>query len=335
MNTNLRPMNLGEILDRTFQIYRKKFLNFIGIAAIPSFMMIFIETINRVWWGLVPFRFDGDIYLFSIQWTTYLAALYQFALFLHLLFWPASVCLTSRLYCGERSNFTAWAFRGNASWRSWLWTATANWGVILFVLELIFFGLFLSFYFFWTEVIKINESTEEWLMPDVIVILFLMGLVTFCWISSAFFSAIPVKTVEGLKIGKALRRSWTLSKGGRWKIFSIRFIFWLFACLMNFSLVALFVWVFRWTVISFHLWLHFYRNIQIGIVSLIAFFVSILFSPIFPIALTLIYYDQRIRLEGYDIERMMESAGMIAPEPGAAAEPISTAQEVNATQEGE
>jgi hypothetical protein len=27
----------------------------------------------------------------------------------------------------------------------------------------------------------------------------------------------------------------------------------------------------------------------------------------------LFYYDQRIRLEGYDIERMMDSAGLIAP----------------------
>jgi hypothetical protein len=32
-----------------------------------------------------------------------------------------------------------------------------------------------------------------------------------------------------------------------------------------------------------------------------------------PIALTLFYYDQRIRLEGYDIERMMDAAGLIAP----------------------
>ena len=32
-----------------------------------------------------------------------------------------------------------------------------------------------------------------------------------------------------------------------------------------------------------------------------------------PIAITLFYYDQRIRHEGYDIERMMEEAGMIAP----------------------
>jgi hypothetical protein len=36
------------------------------------------------------------------------------------------------------------------------------------------------------------------------------------------------------------------------------------------------------------------------------------FGPIYPIALTLFYYDQRIRKEGFDIERLMESAGLNA-----------------------
>lgn len=33
MDATLRPMNLAEILDRTFAIYRKRFLVFVGIAA--------------------------------------------------------------------------------------------------------------------------------------------------------------------------------------------------------------------------------------------------------------------------------------------------------------
>jgi len=40
---------------------------------------------------------------------------------------------------------------------------------------------------------------------------------------------------------------------------------------------------------------------------------SVLTASIIPIALTLIYYDQRIRKEGYDIERMMDAAGLNAP----------------------
>ena len=36
-------------------------------------------------------------------------------------------------------------------------------------------------------------------------------------------------------------------------------------------------------------------------------------SPILPIAITLFYYDQRMRREGYDIERLMDAAGLQAP----------------------
>jgi len=33
-------------------------------------------------------------------------------------------------------------------------------------------------------------------------------------------------------------------------------------------------------------------------------------GSLYPIAVTLFYYDQRIRHEGYDIERMMDAAGL-------------------------
>ena len=40
--------------------------------------------------------------------------------------------------------------------------------------------------------------------------------------------------------------------------------------------------------------------------------VNLVFTPLSAIVLTLLYYDQRIRREGYDVERMMESAGLTA-----------------------
>lgn len=36
----LRPMHLGEILDRTVQIYRRQFLLFVGTAAGPSLVLL-------------------------------------------------------------------------------------------------------------------------------------------------------------------------------------------------------------------------------------------------------------------------------------------------------
>src|SRR5271169_5053 len=36
MNPQLRPANLGEVLDRTASLYRARFLVFVGIAVVPA-----------------------------------------------------------------------------------------------------------------------------------------------------------------------------------------------------------------------------------------------------------------------------------------------------------
>jgi hypothetical protein len=46
---------------------------------------------------------------------------------------------------------------------------------------------------------------------------------------------------------------------------------------------------------------------QIGV-----FLSNALIGPIYAIGLTLFYYDQRVRKEGFDIEWMMHAAGMTA-----------------------
>ena len=46
-----------------------------------------------------------------------------------------------------------------------------------------------------------------------------------------------------------------------------------------------------------------------------AFAIQALTKPVYGIALMLFYYDQRIRHEGFDIELLMQRAGLIAPPP--------------------
>src|ERR1700676_3927139 len=42
----LRPLTLGEILDRTFTLYRRNFLLFVGISAIPQTLILGINVIS-------------------------------------------------------------------------------------------------------------------------------------------------------------------------------------------------------------------------------------------------------------------------------------------------
>src|SRR5579875_2961080 len=41
-NLDLRPLSLGEILDRTFTLYRRNFMLFVGITAIPQLLALAI-----------------------------------------------------------------------------------------------------------------------------------------------------------------------------------------------------------------------------------------------------------------------------------------------------
>jgi hypothetical protein len=60
------------------------------------------------------------------------------------------------------------------------------------------------------------------------------------------------------------------------------------------------------------------RRLDAKIRAFVDFLLTVVLGPLFPIALTLIYYDQRIRKEGYDIERMMDAAGLNASAVAAA-----------------
>src|SRR5271155_5233233 len=42
----LRPLSTGEILDRTFTLYRRNFLLFLGIAAIPHVLVLVLNLVR-------------------------------------------------------------------------------------------------------------------------------------------------------------------------------------------------------------------------------------------------------------------------------------------------
>src|SRR6266853_668038 len=49
---DLRPLSLGELLDRTFFLYRQHFLLFIGIAAMPYLILLIPILVGLLLFGL-------------------------------------------------------------------------------------------------------------------------------------------------------------------------------------------------------------------------------------------------------------------------------------------
>jgi uncharacterized membrane protein len=138
--------------------------------------------------------------------------------------------------------------------------------------------------------------------------LFIFALLYGTWMSLRYSLAVPACVVEELPATGAIKRSIQLSLGSRGRIFVLGLLVYavrlLLGILFGFPLIALAV---KHPGHPLPVgWLMFQ---QVGV-----FVSSSLIGPIYSIGLTLFYYDQRIRKEGFDIEWMMHAAGL-APQP--------------------
>jgi hypothetical protein len=137
------------------------------------------------------------------------------------------------------------------------------------------------------------------------------GCGLFLWLGGCFSLVVPVCAMEGSGGFTAFRRSWALSKDSRGRIILSWLMIAVFSWLLMYGLSLGFRWIFPYLCRAHFLgalaW-----DFYLPAVFLLFAAISALTGPVYHIAITLFYYDQRIRHEGYDIVRMMEEAGMTA-----------------------
>jgi len=135
------------------------------------------------------------------------------------------------------------------------------------------------------------------------VVLGLAGFVYGVLMSLRYSLAVPACTVENLKARDAIKRSIALSKDSRGRIFMLM----LLVVCVQLLLVGVTQGFFVVIGLKHHgiipVWM---RVAQ----QFLAFLTNTFIQPIYATGFTLFYYDQRVRKEGYDIERMMQTAGM-------------------------
>jgi hypothetical protein len=122
--------------------------------------------------------------------------------------------------------------------------------------------------------------------------------------------AVTASVVESLQARTAMKRSIELSKGSRGRIFML----WLLILFIQLGLVAVSQGFFVFAAIKNHMVLPVWAQI---LQQVVAFVTNSFIGPMYATGLTLFYYDQRIRKEGFDIEWMMEAAGLSWPPPWA------------------
>ncbi len=263
MTTPLRPMSIGELLDRCFFLYRKLFALFVGIIALPH---LFVLALQLAGIAIVPtstrLAFSSTTLVWSlISMVVYLGAAAASQ--------GATVVAVSKVHLGENTSISE-SFAGIK-------------GRFLY-LTLIMIGVGIG----------IGIGFVLLIVPGII--LGLMWSIT-----------IPVAVLEDKGLRDATSRSAELTKGNRGRIFVIAFLF----------IVLLYIVILLWEVPILAAIGMFARSSRHPVTVLpiwtqIAFpvctFLSqCLVSPLLTIALSLVYYDQRVRKEALDLQLMMST----------------------------
>jgi hypothetical protein len=309
----LRPMRLGEILDRTFEIYRRKFLLFVGIAALPALATFALHAADDNWLHsgqLVRTHNRGGAAFWG-----FVVGLgyYHISSFLGLLLMPAFVRACSDTIFGDPTSIRDSLRFAAVRWRSYAWLALLKELAELIVPELLALGSMFGIGFAADKMGLLDGSMSS---PLVFIILSpaMAAALLFLWIAARLSFAFPTAAIEQLNGIKALRRSWSLSKGSRLRIVYTWLILTALALILSLSLQLLNRWLFYALYAATHS-SFFGRHLYYEVAYFINALVATGIGPVFPIALVLFYYDQRVRREGFDLEKMMEAAGLNAVVP--------------------
>ena len=313
MAAPLRPMNLGEILDRTFEIYRKQLWVFVGIASLPALVMLALHSVDIAWvhtdrliHAVDPGEVDEGEY---VLWRWVVGYGYShISSFLNPLLFPAFVWAASSEIFGESTTIVASLRFALARWRTYLWLAFLLLAATLILPEAIGFGVF-----FGTGTLedKLGLMGDSPSIPAIVILLLMFPATAFfvLWAKASLALSVPAAALEQLTAIKALRRGWSLMKENRWRVI----LTWLAVAVCWWVLSGAAWYALRWVVyLLYNVWeLHWINQHMTSQVAYVLYAaIAAFIGPIFPIALTLSYYDQRVRKEGYDLEKMMEAAGL-------------------------
>lgn len=313
----LRPMSVGDILDQAIRIYRRNFVPLVIIVAIVSLPYVALQLAITLLTNPFTLGFSQTSQSFdpdAINTGTLLAG-QLLSLGLALAYGVALV-----FQSGALTAFVSEKFLGRAiSVREAYGRAFRRWLALLIAVVLlsIIFGVVLS------------AMCGLWLVPLMgisalgagldsgssaafgVVTLMLCCLVgpalavaIFLGVRWSFF--VQAIVLEDYNSSGGLGRSWKLVKGSFWRAFFVIAALALLVFVLNLGLYLLALTLAALTQ----------SPIALVILSSVSMqLINIIFTPLQFAALTILYYDLRIRKEGFDLQMQMQQLPQAAPLP--------------------
>jgi hypothetical protein len=300
MALDLRPLTLGELLDRSFGLYRRHFWLFVGIMGVPSVLGLAFGILTAVFTPQPPspdamnpstpnpteilrtVAFLG-VAMFGmaiVYFVTYAVAL------------GATTVAVSELYMGRpvtiRSAFTP--LRGKVG----------RLALLLLLVSLRTFGVLLL----GGLTIGVSAAVMALGSPILGFLMILMGglgtFVLWIWLILRYAVAVPAAVLEDETSTQAIRRSVHLTRGSLWRVGVLL----VFTMVITYGVLMIFQgpFVFAAALAEPGAPSAFWMNLLGTIFGSIG---GAFTAPLMVVAFAVLYYDLRVRHEGLDLQMML------------------------------
>jgi hypothetical protein len=285
-------MQLGEILDGSFNLYRRHFGLFMRLSLIlvwlPTALFVYLqlrfsgnplEFLNLI--EQQPLMSIGLGFLAIILWTT-----------ASLLLKAGTIRIISDSYLGQEPDLGI-ALRFGAAKIVPLLLVTLSKGLLIVLI-----------YLFGALGIGLMVVLGRLLGPAIGALMIFAGVVGLAWfvvwVACGYGVTTPIVVLEDLSSSfDSFSRSWELTRGVRGKVFGTVAVAWLMSQFLPQMVVG---------GISGALGAMGNLSLQ-PLFVVLASLLGIILAPILPCALTLLYYDLRVRREAFDLQILSEQLG--------------------------
>jgi hypothetical protein len=314
----LAPLGAGDLIDRAVRLYRQHFLTLIRIAAPPVLVSAAGSAITTIAFRAIGVTSSSGrvvAYLFLLLGGGLVIIIGS--LFSLIVMGGATRNLVGHLLWDEPVSFRVTYTAIKSRFWGLLWAAilVAMW--LGFCAWLAITAFYLVFLLILVVAFAIGQIAPEWMIALISVIGtiagIVAGLILFFLLAGRMAYVPQAMLVEGRSVGSAIGRSFSLASGNVRRLMAMT-LFTFFATHSALAILAVPLIWYGW-INGVHLsffgqeWPMWY---SIGY-EVIAQCSHILLAPIWMLGLSLLYVDERVRHEGYDIE--LVAARQLPPMP--------------------
>ncbi len=289
---DLRPLGFGEILDGAFTLYRRHFVSFFVTALVPFVPIAILSaeyTRRMVGFEAAP---EAGLSGFPFGW------LFAFVIVASLGFLIVWGALTREISAAVTGGEVSTEDGYGTALRTLLPLLGAGllaWGIMMaaMMVAMVPVGI--------VAALVVGGGGAAAALFGFIGVLVFFVLVTLLTVS--LFAVVPVVVIEKVGPWTALKRSWQLSRGGRWRILGVVLVSYLITALpvLGVTIAAGTAGAMYSPAAAAGL-----SPGQLVFQQVASTLSGALTLPFFIGCLVLLYYDRRVRTEGYDVELAAE-----------------------------